>query len=72
MPHFIDPDSQTWRAVKAWAETSRASLRAQLESTGTDHTTTESLRYRIAQLNELLGLADDKPVISSGSRSYTE
>lgn len=55
----IDPTSETWAAVKAYAIERRQHLGLKLESIGNSETDTAVLRGRIAALKDLLALEKD-------------
>lgn len=60
MADQIDPNSQTWRAVKAWAEGRRERSRSALEAQALPASDTEFERGKIAAVRELLALAEPK------------
>ena len=66
----LDPHSLTWRALKAWAERELDAARSRLEQAGISATDSDIERGDIRRLKALLALADDKPVIPSGSTPY--
>lgn len=57
---MIDPHSDTWRVVAAWAEKELRDTRDRLE-TELPEATTAKLRERIAVLKELIALAVPRP-----------
>lgn len=58
----IEPDSATWRAVKAWAEARLSASRAANEARGLDPQKTEFERGRIALAKELLRLPEPSKI----------
>lgn len=69
-PLSIDPHSETWAAVKKFAETEIEFARNRLERQGADPLTTEYERGRIKTLRDLLALATPRPEIRVPSTSY--
>lgn len=53
-----DVRSVTWRKLSAHIESRLSELRVQLEADYHDHAATQALRARIAELKQMLSLAD--------------
>lgn len=70
---LIDEHSQTWKAVKRWAEQEIAMSQGKLEQPGFDAVATENERGAIKRLRTLLALAGtDAPAeIPDTEVSYT-
>lgn len=60
---MIDEHSETWRAVKAWAEAYLGRACTYLETPGADVVKTENARGQILALRALLRLPEPKPEI---------
>lgn len=66
----IETHSQTWWALKAFAETGLDTARKKLEQHGASIGDTEFERGKIKAYREMLALADVQPVISSIDPKY--
>ena len=56
---MIDKHSDTWREIKAWAETRLSIASGRIEVLGVGPDETENLRGAIAVVRELLALPDE-------------
>jgi hypothetical protein len=68
---MIDPHSETWRDVTAFAEREAAISRAALEAVETGPDLTNFHRGRLAALRALTDLTARRPTIPTAPTSYT-
>jgi hypothetical protein len=67
---MIDPNSGTWHAIKAHAETEIEDALRRLESPGLDAAQTEFVRGQIKALRKILALAQPRPSIPAPAPAY--
>lgn len=66
----FEPESSTWRHVKAHVETRLADARIDLENLATPPDRTAGLRMLISELNDILDLANPSPDIPAEGNAY--
>jgi len=64
-PHSIDVASDTWLAIRDWANGRLKMRRGNLEVVGLDMSDTENQRGAVEELKELLGLVETRDGIES-------
>lgn len=66
----IEPNSNTWCQVKAWAEEQKLDVQQKLAQPGLEDRPTELQRGRLQQLNALLDLANPPKGTPAPSTQY--
>lgn len=66
----LDPSSLTWKVVADWAKQRRAGLLAQLVTPMLEERQADALRGAIAELDEMLKLAEPDKNVTAVSVNY--
>lgn len=67
---MIDKHSETWKTVSGLVEQRLKSCRSEIEQEGTGPDRAQFLRGRILELNQILSLTEELPVIADTPTNY--